>query len=140
MRALGNFKLIGISILFVVGLAACEKPGPAQTAGEKIDQTVDKAGTKMGEAVDKVGEKMGEQTEKAAAAIDDAEITAKVKAAIFAEQGLKTLQIDVDTAKSVVTLNGTVDSQESSDKAKALASAVTGVKDVENRLVVKPAK
>ncbi len=140
MRALGNFKLIGISILFVVGLAACEKPGPAQTAGEKIDQTVDKAGTKMGEAVDKVGEKMGEQSEKAVAAIDDAEITAKVKAAIFAEQGLKTLQIDVDTAKSVVTLNGTVDSQESSDKAKALASAVTGVKDVENRLVVKPAK
>lgn len=140
MRALGNFKLIGISILFVVGLTACEKPGPAQTAGEKIDQTVDKAGTKMGEAVDKVGEKMGEQTEKAAAAIDDAEITARVKAAIFAEQGLKTLKIDVDTAKSVVTLNGTVDSQESSDKAKALASAVTGVKDVENRLVVKPAK
>lgn len=140
MRALENFKLIGISILFVVGLTACEKPGPAQTAGEKIDQTVDKAGTKMGEAVDKVGEKMGEQTEKAVAAIDDAEITAKVKAAIFAEHGLKTLQIDVDTAKSVVTLNGTVDSQESSDKAKALASAVTGVKDVENRLVVKPAK
>lgn len=139
MRVLDNFKLIGISMLFVVGLTACEKPGPAETAGEKIDQTVDKAGTKMGEAVDKVGEKMGEQSEKAGAAIDDAEITAKVKAAIFAEQGLKTLQIDVDTAKSVVTLNGTVDSQESSDKAKALASAVTGVKDVENHLVVKPA-
>ena len=139
MRVLENFKLIGISMLFVVGLTACEKPGPAETAGEKMDQTVDKAGTKMGEAVDKVGEKMGEQSEKAAAAIDDAEITAKVKAAIFAEQGLKTLQIDVDTAQSVVTLNGTVDSQESSDKAKALASAVTGVKDVENRLVVKQA-
>lgn len=139
MRVLENFKLIGISMLFVVGLTACEKPGPAETAGEKIDQTVDKSGTKIGEAADKVGEKMGEQSEKAGAAIDDSEITAKVKAAMFAEQGLKTLQIDVDTAKSVVTLNGTVDSQESSDKAKALASAVTGVKDVENRLVVKPA-
>ena len=137
MKILENFKLIGISMLFVVGLTACDKPGPAETAGKKIDQTADEAGKKIGEAADKVVEKLGEQGEKAGVAIDDAEITAKVKAAIFAEPDLKTLQISVDTVKGVVTLSGSVDSLLSSDRAKALAGAVTGVKQVENLLVLK---
>ena len=59
------------------------------------------------------------------------------KAAIFAEPGLKTLQISVDTVKSVVTLSGSVDSEPSSDRVKVLASAVSGVTRVENRLVQK---
>ncbi len=137
MKALENFKLFGMSILLVAGLAACDKPGPAETAGKKIDQTADEASKKMGAATDKAGEKIGEQREKAGAAIDDAEITAKVKAAIFAEPRLESLQISVDTVKGVVTLSGSVDSISNSDKAKTLASAVAGVKDVENRLVLK---
>ena len=126
MKVSENFKLIGISMLFVVGLAACDKPGPAETAGKKLDQTADK-----------VGEKLGEQGAKAGVAIEDTEITAKIKAAIFAEPGLKTLQISVDTVKGVVTLSGSVDSLRSSDRAKALAGAVAGVKEDENRLVLK---
>ena len=126
MKVSENFKLISISMLFVVGLAACDKPGPAETAGKKLDQTADK-----------VGEKLGEQGAKAGVAIEDTEITAKIKAAIFAEPGLKTLQISVDTVKGVVTLSGSVDSLRSSDRAKALAGAVAGVKEVENRLVLK---
>lgn len=137
MKILENFKLIGISMLFVVGLAACDKPGPAETAGKKIDQTADEAGKKIGEAADKVGEKLGDQGVKAGVAIDDAEITAKVKAAIFAEPGLKTLQVSVDTVKGVVTLSGSVDTLPNSDRAKALAGAVAGVNAVENRLVLK---
>ena len=137
MKTFENFKLIGISMLIVVGLAACDKPGPAETAGKKIDQAADKAGQKIGEAVDKAGEKLGEQGAKTGVAIDDAEITAKVKAAIFAEPGLKTLQISVDTVKGVVTLTGSVNSQANRDRAKALASSVTGVKAVENRLAIK---
>ncbi|HUX65119.1 BON domain-containing protein [Sulfuricella sp.] len=137
MKISENLKLVGISMLLAVGLAACDRPGPAETAGKKIDQTADQAGKKIGEAADKVGEKLGEQGVKAGVAIDDAEITAKVKAAIFAEPGLKTLQISVDTVKGVVTLSGSVDTQPSSDRAKALAGAVAGVNEVENRLVVK---
>ena len=141
MNSLKNsIKLIGISMLFTVGLAACDAPGPAETAGKKIDQTVGEAGKKIGEAADKVVEKLGEQGEKAGVAIDDAEITAKVKAAIFAEPGLKTLQISVDTVKGVVTLSGSVDSSPNSDMAKVLASAVTGVKEVKNQLVIKSIK
>ena len=135
-----NLKLIGISMLLVVGLAACNKPGPAETAGKKIDQTADKVGEKLGAAADTVGDKLGAQSAKAGVAIADTEITSKVKAAIFAEPGLKTLQISVDTVKGVVTLSGSVDSLSNSNRAKELANAVTGVNHVENRLAVKSNK
>jgi len=136
MKILEDFKLIGISTLLIVGLSACDKPGPAESAGRNIDRSVDQVGNKISATGDKIGEKMSEQSAKAGVAIADTEITAKVKAAIFAESGLKTLQISVDTVKGVVTLTGSVNSQSNSDMAKALASAVHGVKDVENRLVV----
>ena len=137
MKTLQNAKLITLAMLMAVGLAACDKPGPAETAGKSIDNTVDAAGKKINETVDKVGDKINTQSDKAGVAIDDAEITTKVKAAIFAEPGLTTLQISVDTVKGVVTLSGSVDSQANSDRAKALASAVAGVTTVENKLMTK---
>lgn len=140
MKVLGNLKLAGVSMLLLGLLAACDKPGPAETAGKKLDQTVDEAHEKISEAADKAAEKLGEQGNKAGTSINDAEITTKVKAAIFAEPGLKTLQISVDTIKGVVTLSGSVDTQQNSDSAKALASAVSGVHEVENRLMIKPSK
>jgi osmotically-inducible protein OsmY len=133
-----SITAIGILVILATGLVACDKPGPAETAGKKIDQTVGEAGKQIGIATDRVVEKLGEQGDKAALVIDDAEITAKVKAAIFAEPGLKTLQISVNTMKGVVTLSGSVDSSPSSDMAKVLAGAVSGVKEVKNRLAIKP--
>jgi len=132
MNILERF-LVGVSITFTVGLLACEKQHPAETAGKKIDQAAEKAGEKMGEA----SKKLSEQMDKAGEVLDDAAITTKVKAAILAEPGLKVLQINVDTTKAVVTLSGLVDSQQNSDRAKEIAGAVAGVKGVENRLVVK---
>ncbi|MDO8412967.1 MAG: BON domain-containing protein [Gallionellaceae bacterium] len=151
MKVLESLKLACISVLLAAGLTACDKPGPAETAGKKIDQaaentgkkieqTAEDAGKKMGEATDKATLKMAEQSYKAGVVIDDAEITAKVKAAIFAEPGLKTLQISVDTVKGIVTLSGSVNTQQNSDSAKALAGAVSGVKEVENKLALKPSK
>jgi osmotically-inducible protein OsmY len=162
MKTLQRFRMAGISLLLLAGLAACDKPGPAETAGKKIDQTAEAAGKKIeqtaeaagkkieqtaeaagkkiNETTDKVGEKMDAQSAKAGVAIDDAEITAKVKAAVFAEPGLRTLQIGVDTVKGVVTLTGTVDSQTSSDRVKLLAAATAGVREVDNRLVTKSIK
>jgi osmotically-inducible protein OsmY len=142
------FQLMGVSILFVAGLAACDKPGPAETAGKKIDQTAqaagkkieqtaEAAGRKINDATDKMGDKLGEQGLKTGIAINDSEITAKIKAAYFAEPGLKSLQISVDTVKGDVTLSGSVDSKLSSDRAKELAGAVAGVSHVDNRLVAK---
>jgi hyperosmotically inducible protein len=140
MNLTKSLKLIGVSTLVVIGLAACDKPGPAETAGKNIDRSVDQVGQKIGETADKVGDKMSEQSAKAGVAIDDTEITTKIKAAFFAESGLKTLQISVDTVKGVVTLSGSVDTQSHSDMAKAMASAVSGVSRVNNDLKIKSGK
>jgi osmotically-inducible protein OsmY len=69
--------------------------------------------------------------------VDDSVITTKVKAAIFKESTLKTLQISVKTFKGVVQLSGFVDSGQSVTKAGEVAERVDGVVSVRNDLVVK---
>ncbi len=134
-----RFRLLAASLLLATGLAACDsKPGPAESAGRKIDQSANDAGKAISAGVDKVGDRMKEQGAATAVAIDDTEITTRVKAAIFAEPGLKTLQIGVATIRGVVSLTGSVDSQLNSETAKSLAAAVAGVVAVDNKLVIKP--
>lgn len=69
--------------------------------------------------------------------VDDSVITTKVKAAIFKEDTLKTLQINVKTYKAVVQLSGFVDSAQSVEKAADVAKHIEGVASVENALQVK---
>ncbi len=69
--------------------------------------------------------------------VDDSTITTKVKAAIFSEPGLKTLQITVNTYKGVVQLSGFVDSVQNANKAGEVARSVKGVAEVKNDLRVK---
>lgn len=132
--------LIALSLLLAFGLGACDKPGPAETAGRKLDQVASDTSKKVGETVDKVEQKMSEQGAKTAQAFDDSEITAKIKAALLAESGLKSLHISVDTVHGVVTLSGSVDAKANSDQARALAASVEGVREVNNQLVVTPGK
>lgn len=131
--------LIAISLLAALGLSACDKPGPAEQAGKKLDEVASNTEKKAGETFDKLENKMAEQSAKGAQTWDDAEITAKVKAEFLGEPGLKSLNISVDTVKGVVTLTGTVDSKANSDKAVARAMAISGVRNVVNQLVVTPA-
>ncbi|MDP3430380.1 MAG: BON domain-containing protein [Desulfomicrobium sp.] len=69
--------------------------------------------------------------------VDDSAITAKVKAAIFDEDSLKSRQINVETFKGVVQLSGFVDSSKNTRKAEQHAEEVDGVKSVINNIVVK---
>lgn len=124
-----HLKLLAISLFVVAGLAACEKPGPAESAGKSIDKTADE-----------IGRKVSDGASKTSVVIDDTEITTKVKSAIFAEPGLDSLKITVDTVKGVVTLSGMVDTPALADKAKALAAAVAGVKEVVNHLTASASK
>ena len=75
--------------------------------------------------------------DKAGAAVDDGAITAKVKTALLADPDVKGLKIDVDTKNGVVTLKGTADKPANRDRAVAIAKDTSGVKSVENQLVVK---
>ncbi|NCC04228.1 MAG: BON domain-containing protein [Proteobacteria bacterium] len=69
--------------------------------------------------------------------VDDSTITAKIKAEIFKEDSLKTLQITVVTYKGIVQLSGFVDSAKNVKKAGDIARSVDGVKSVKNDLVVR---
>lgn len=69
--------------------------------------------------------------------IDDAVITAKVKAAIFNDDNLKSTEINVETFKGVVQLSGFVSTGAETDEAVALAREVDGVQSVRNDILVK---
>ena len=77
------------------------------------------------------------KTETPGAYIDDAVITAKVKAAILKDESVKATEVNVETYKGIVQLTGFVKSQANIDKAVKIAKAVDGVISVQNNMVVK---
>jgi hyperosmotically inducible protein len=68
----------------------------------------------------------------------DSALTAKVKAALLADPGLKSLAVSVTTYRSEVLLSGFVNSPDQIQKAVAVARGVEGVQSVKNELNVKP--
>ncbi len=136
--------LAAVTSALALGLAGCgerqsnnefgQNLEPGKTAGSKLDQAADAAERKL----DHTESAVREETAKAGAVVDDAAITTKVKSALVAEPGLKSLGINVDTVAGVVTLRGTADSQEKRQKAELVASTVDGVRWVKNQLVVVP--
>jgi hyperosmotically inducible protein len=73
-------------------------------------------------------------TAQASAAVDDAAITTKVKAALLADDQVKGTQINVDTNGGTVRLTGTVDSPAQVARAVEIAKGVNGVQKVENNM------
>ncbi|KLU28059.1 transporter [Caballeronia mineralivorans PML1(12)] len=68
----------------------------------------------------------------------DSALTAKVKAALLADPGLKSLAVSVTTYRSEVLLSGFVNSSEQIQKAVSVTRGVEGVQSVKNDLQVKP--
>ena len=60
-------KLIAMIVLSlsIVAFTACDSKGPAEKAGEKIDQTLEKASDKAKEVTEAVKEKVEEAGEEA---------------------------------------------------------------------------
>jgi osmotically-inducible protein OsmY len=67
---------------------------------------------------------------------DDATTTAAVKSKLVRNSSTTGLEIDVDTREDVVTLSGSVKSDEEKQLAEQLARNTGDVKDVRNLLVV----
>jgi hyperosmotically inducible protein len=70
MSIIKKLFLIFITAFFMVGLSGCPEEGPAERAGEKIDEAVEDAGEKMEETGEKAGEAMEEAGDKAEDATD----------------------------------------------------------------------
>jgi hyperosmotically inducible protein len=76
-------------------------------------------------------------TESTGEYVDDATITSKVKTALLNDSGLKSFKIGVETYKDVVQLSGFVNSDRVKARAGEVAAGVSGVRSVQNNLVVK---
>jgi hyperosmotically inducible periplasmic protein len=122
----------------------CGDRQPTDTMGQKLDRGADKV-AKSGETVgqqfdrgaDKIASVAERATTKAEAAVDDAAITTKVKSAVLAEPGLKTLEIGVETKNGVVTLSGVVDTPALKERATQITNQVDGVSSVVDNLRIK---
>jgi osmotically-inducible protein OsmY len=107
------------------GLAAMPGAGGAPAPGGEGDAAVG------GNAPNPEPDRSAGQT------VDDAAITAAVKTKLLADPKVGGLKIDVDTRNGVVYLTGDhMKSQAEIDQAIKLARETSGVKSVENKLVV----
>ena len=116
-----------------------------RSVGEKIDATVQATTGKLQDQVDDLrlsasaaardGARVGD---RAATALNDAGITAAVKAALAADPSLSAVKIAVNTEAGVVSLEGPAPDNRSRERAEVLAAAPSGVLRVDNRLVVSP--
>jgi len=67
----------------------------------------------------------------------DAGITGTVKTKLAADDQVRASEINVDTAKGVVTLTGNVDSEAARDRAVQLAKDTNGVRNVKDMISVR---
>jgi len=70
--------------------------------------------------------------------IDDSVVTTQVKAKFAESKAVNATSINVETLKGTVQLSGFAKSETEKEQAEKIAKAVSGVKEVENDIVVKP--
>ena len=125
-------------------LTACSRNNDEDlTAGQRLDGAVADAKREANETKRDAQQAMNDAEMKASRAADttaqvttDMAITAKVNAALAVDDQLKATQINVDTREGQVTLTGQAPDAQSRERATTLVSAVDGVKQVNNQLVV----
>lgn len=71
--------------------------------------------------------------------VDDAMLTARIKARMTADGRVSPSRVDVDTLNGDVTLRGEVPTQEEKDAAAQVARNVEGVRSVSDQIIVNPA-
>lgn len=133
MTRASSLLTISAAVAAMLALSACNRRDD-QTVGQTVDKGVASAKAEMKDAK--------EATKDAAAnigaAVTDATITTKIKAALVADDQLKALKINVETKDGKVVLTGAAPDAGSRDRATTMAKTVDGVVDVDNRLTVQP--
>ncbi|WP_070399487.1 BON domain-containing protein [Hydrogenophaga sp. PML113] len=142
MKPSTRYTALAAAALASLALVACGEREDA-TVGQRMDSAVNEiqqAGREMRDDARQAGQDMQaagkEATDTIARDASDAAITAKVNAALAADDQLSALAIDVDTTNGQVELKGTAPTAAARDRATTLAQAVQGVVKVENRLTV----
>lgn len=141
-NTISRLPLVG-ALALAAALTACGKQNDDRTAGQKLDgaiaeakQAGQEAKVDAGRAMDRAEDKARQAAAATAEAVTDAAIVTKINAALVADDKLKATKIDVKAQDGHVTLIGTAPDAASQARAKTLASAVDGVRSVDNQLVV----
>lgn len=142
-----------LSLAGVLALSACDRRDD-QTAGQKLDETIAAADRKSEELKADAKQNSAEMRADTAAAtaeikadaanatqavqdkVADAAITAKVNAALAADEALSATKINVDTENGQVFLRGTAPDAAALTRAAELANNVKGVVSVRNELSI----
>jgi|SRR3954463_5193195 hyperosmotically inducible protein len=115
-----------------LSLAPAEKPLPSETHDKSSGATAGNAEQVKAHAksaADRVGKE-----------ISDTWITTKVQAMYFLDRDVKGMNIDVTTARGIVTLSGSVGTEATRQKAIADARSIEGVSQVVDKLTIKSGK
>ncbi len=123
--------------------------------GEEAQRATERGAQRLGENLDRAGENVERGLERGARnvqrsldearreiepiareVLDDAAISARVKARLMADPDVNALYIDVDTIDGRVTLNGKVERAFQRDEAARLAQRTEGVREVVNLIRV----
>lgn len=118
-----------------------------RSLGTRLDDTVAAAESKVDRGVNDLrGAASGAAAgtalaaDRVAGALTDTGITAAVKTALAADPALSALKVEVNTNEGVVRLDGPAPDAKARERAGVLAAAPDGVREVDNRLVVPPAR
>jgi hyperosmotically inducible protein len=104
-----------------------------EQGAEQVGNALQQGAEQVAAGAQKVGEKVGPVVRDV---LDDADITARVKARLIADPEIRSLQIDVDTVDGRVSLNGKLASAAQRDEAVKLAAHTPGVRQVVSLLQV----
>lgn len=156
-----TLQILALTGLALFSLAGCEnnavdveKSGEEtriHVDGEQMDSNFEEAERRFdaaGEELKASAEQLGRAVERGAERVeaevgpvvrevmDDAGISAKIKAKLIADPEVSAYRIDVDTVDGRVTLNGKVANADVRAEAEKLASRTEGVKEVVNLIQV----
>lgn len=134
-------KLISVSAL-ALALVACSDADDLTSSGTQdstiasTEQRMDESTTTVQQGIAEAGADAKDAAASVGTAIEDATITAMVKAELAKDDTLKATDINVDTKDGRVHLQGTAPDNEARERATRLVTNVKGVINVDNALTV----
>ena len=134
IRALLAIVVIGFIAFFALGWWTGSRPSGTADKPTATSGTIDTAAARERGA--QIGEKAAVATAKVQETVNEARVTAKIKAKMALDDSVKSRAIDVTTNGSTVTLSGKVGSVAERDRAVRLARETDGVTKVIDRLQV----
>jgi osmotically-inducible protein OsmY len=142
LRAVLVLVLFAVAVVMLVGYwpadwswqrARTDSPTSNVGTAGKIDTA------RAREVAADIGERAAIATKKVQETVEEAGLTAKIKAKMALDDTIAARSIDVSTDGSTVTVSGKVPSAAARDRAVALARETAGVTEVIDRLEVVPA-